>query len=283
MLGAEEVPGSLFFPFCAVHGKHAGLIEPKSKCHSLKDLILMDGVFLEAEARGGSQKTVLFSFSLSFSLAFASTSQRSWEMLQDGSKNGRNVRNCDWPCRAHIPKGSTEPRDGMQDARTPGHAPGHPHPGCPSLESSWLPFSTGYYFLQNPRFFPCIFLGSQEFPFPPEQTLLAVIHRAISCSLEVRAELPRTNLQLFLLSPSLLPHSPSLQEQPQELQLSSWISDPFAAEPRRKQRWRGAFQIPGDALPEFSQSLGGGGNAWQEGVWMRRGGSSVSGRFAAPT
>lgn len=104
-----------------------------------------------------------FSFFLSFPLTIGSTSQRSWEMLQDSSKNGQNVRNCSWPCHAHIPKGSVEPRAGTQDARTPGHAPGHPHGGCPSLESSWLPFSTGCYFLQN----PCVFLGIQEFPFAP--------------------------------------------------------------------------------------------------------------------
>lgn len=66
MLGAEEVPGSLFFPFCAVRGKHAGLIEPKSKCHSLKDLILMDGFFGGRSQRRVTENGVILLFPFFF-------------------------------------------------------------------------------------------------------------------------------------------------------------------------------------------------------------------------
>lgn len=50
---------SLLFPFCAeiVHGKHAVLIYPKLKCHSIKDLIIMDArIFCKQKPEEGHRK-----------------------------------------------------------------------------------------------------------------------------------------------------------------------------------------------------------------------------------
>lgn len=150
----------------------------------------------------------------------------------------------------------------MWDARTPGHTPGHPHAGCPSLESSWLPSSTGCYFLQNPLFFlPVFFLAFRNSPLhPSEQTLLSVIHKAAS---------------------SPCKRGPSCHE-PSSRCFSSPFPSPTFCSTAGISSGAGALRslLEGEAADSWrctssvSQSLGGGGgNAWQEGEWMRRGDS----------